>query len=344
MHYKSVSRIVRTTIVSLALIVVAGVASAQEFELEGKITAIDTANRTISVMGTLVHVPAGMNVDTPTGSQPLSAFDPAAGPDLRNVATGIILGAQDASGNNVAASVFIEIAENVMFGESNSVSGTEIVINGTGRIRINAPGSGVGDSRFTAVVHPSANFSVFADTGYPVALPATDGSTTLCVLSDPTNPLSPLRPLDSTKACAIEAGELISAEGDYRVGADGVGYLAAHTLEAGKLVLYNPATVPGNKDYVKSDPTAVRDGNRIELRGFGTFGGGRVNLYRSTAACVQGTGLTNNNGVLIGATMSTADGRFRFDKVSFSGSTAFTHLIVRTTGGATTCIGVELDD
>jgi hypothetical protein len=342
MHYKSFSRIVRTTIVSLALVVVAGVASAQDFELEGKINDINVAARTVTVMGTVVSIPSTMNVDTPTGSLPLSAFDPAAGPDLRNVATGIILGTRDAAGVNVAASIFIEIAENVMFGGSNSVSGTEIVINGTGRIRINAPGSGVGDSRFAAVVHPSANFSVFADTGYPVALPS--ASTTLCVLSDPANPLSPLRPLDSTKACAIEAGELISAEGDYRVGADGVAYLAAHTLEAGKLVLYNPATVPGNKDYIKADPTAVRDGNRIELRGFGTFAGGRVNLYRSTAACVQGTGLTNNNGVLIGATMSTVDGRFRFDKVAFSGSTAFTHLIVRTTNGASVCVPVELDD
>jgi hypothetical protein len=335
---------IKFAMVSLALFAFAGIASAQtDFELEGKINAIDTVGRTITVMGTVVQVPAGMKVDTPTGTLELSALDPAAGPDLRNVATGIILGTRNTSGVNVASSVFVEIAENVMFGASNSVSGTEIVINGTGRIRINKPGSGVGDSRFGAVVYPSANYSVFADTGYPVALPATDGSTTLCVLSDPANPLSPLRPLDSTKPCAIENGELISAEGDYRVGADGVGYLAAHTVEAGKLVLYNPATVPGNKDYVKADPAAVLEGNRISLRGFGTFGGGRVNLYRATADCTMLTALTTSTGTLIGATMSTVDGRFRFDRTTFSGSTAFTNVIVRTQNGATACAAVEVE-
>lgn len=337
MHYRS---IVRIAIVTLALAAFAGVASAQDFELEGKINDINSAARTITVMGTVVSMPAGMQVDTPTGTQELSAI--AAFPDLRNVATGIILGTRDASGVNVASSVFVEIAENVMFGGANSVSSTEIVINGTGRIRINAPGSGVGDSRFAAVVYPSAGFTVFSETGYPVALPSS--ATTLCVLSDPANPLSPRRPLDSTKPCAIEAGELISAEGDYRVGADGVGYLAAHTLEAGKLVLYNPATVAGNKDYVQADPTAVLDGNRIEIRGFGTFAGGTVNLYRADANCTMLTVLANGTGTPIRATMSTVDGRFRFDKVTFSGSTAFTNVVVRTSNGATACAGVELDD
>jgi hypothetical protein len=331
--------LVRITVVTLALAAFAGVASAQDFELEGKINAINSTARTITVMGTVVSMPAGMKVDTPTGTQELSAI--AAFPDLRNVATGIILGTRNASGVNVASSVFVEIAENVMFGGANSVSSTEIVINGTGRIRINAPGSGVGDSRFAAVVYPSAGFTVFSETGYPVALPSS--ATTLCVLSDPANPLSPRRPLDSTKPCAIEAGELISAEGDYRV-TGGVGYLAAHTLEAGKVVLYNPATVAGNKDYVQADPTAVLDGNTIEIRGFGTFAGGTVNVYRADASCTMLTALTNGAGTPISATMSTIDGRFRFDKVTFSGSTAFTNVVVRTSNGATACAGVELDD
>jgi hypothetical protein len=335
MNYKS---IVRITMVTLTLAAFAAVASAQEFNLEGKINAIDSTARTITVMGTVVSMPAGMKVATPTGTQDLSAI--AAFPDLRNVATAIVAGTRNASGVNVASSVFVEIAENVMFGAANSVSTTEIIVNGTGRIRINAPGSGVGDSRFAAVVYPSAGFTVFSETGYPVALPSS--ATTPCVLSDPANPLSPQRPLDSTKPCAIEAGELISAEGDYRVGTGGVSYLAAHTLETGKTVLYNPATVAGNKDYVQADPTAVLDGNTIDIRGFGTFAGGTVNIYRADANCTMLTALTNG-GTPISETMGTADGRFRFDRVTFSGSTAFTKVVVRTSNGATACAGVEID-
>src|SRR5215210_890382 len=54
--------------VDLALAAFAGVASAQDFELEGKINAINSTARTITVMGTVVSMPAGMKVDTPTGT------------------------------------------------------------------------------------------------------------------------------------------------------------------------------------------------------------------------------------------------------------------------------------
>ena len=332
---------VRLLIICVIVAITAGTASAQVFSIEGKINAIDTAARTITVMDTVVAIPADLTVTTPTGSLELTAFDPATGPSLVGAATAIITGSRDAAGANVADDVFIEIAENVMVGTIDAVDGTELIVNGGARVRINAPGSGVGDSRFEAVVYPSAGFTVFSETGYPVALPATDGSVTNCVPNP--NIAEAVMPIDSTKPCAISAGELLSAEGDFR--SDGTSsYLAAHTLEAGKLVLYNPANVAGGVDYVSTLGNAVIDGNEISLRGFGTFAGGRVFLYRSNSDCTIGTAVVNGNGVRISALMGTDSGVFRFDKTRFAGSSAFTHIVARTSNGATACPGVELDD
>lgn len=330
-----------------------GTAFAQEFALEGKINALRTENgaQIITVMGTDVQIPAGVAISTPTGTVPFSGpgglTDPAL-PSLIEAATAIISGTRS-GGVNVAHDVFIEVAENVMFGDAEAVDAAkgEITINGTGRIRINAPGSGVGDPRFEAVIYPSAGFSVFSDTGYPMAL----AGTTTCTQTNPADPLSPWVPSDSRVPCAPSAGELISAEGDYRSDpTTGEKYLAAHTVEVGKLVLYNPANVVGNKDYLQADEVAVIEGTRLSIRGFGTFGGGRVFVYRAQADCTTIISqLLNGSGAAVSAGMSAADGRFRFDKAAFAGSNSFTHILLRTgttTGGpnpsgATVCVPVQ---
>lgn len=309
-------------------------------ELEGKISAITPGDAalgtadTITVLGVTVDV-TGLPIATPTGS--LTFADLTTGPSLIG-ATGIILGDFSAASGSVASSVFIELAEHVMFGTITNVTDTDIFVNNTGQVRINAPGSGVGDDRFAAVVYPSPGFTVLSETGYPMAQASVD--TTDCV----PNPdiVDAYMPVDSTRPCAITAGDLLSAEGDYRTTEAG-SYLAAHTVEVGKGVLYNPANVAGNRDYVYTLGDAERDGGRISLRGYGTFAGGRVYLFRATADCVIGSAIVNGNGVQLNTAMGADSGVYKFDKASFSGDRSFTNVIVRTSNGATACTGVIED-
>lgn len=318
-----------------SIAVAPGAAWAQQiFELEGKINGIDAAARAITVMDVVVNVPEDISIDTPTGSIPFSGpgslTDPAL-PSLVGVATAIITGERDEVGNNVADSVFVEIAENVILATVTAVDSTKMVVNDTGRIRINSPGSGVGDSRFEAIVHPSANVTVFGETGYPMALPGPD--TTSCVLVNPADLASPYKPLDSAKACAIAVGDLVGGEGDFRT-QGGASYLAAHTVEVGKPVLYTPADVPPPfRDYVVIIGRTLIVEDELTVRGFGTFPGTTVSVFKAAADC------SAIGEAVATMTVSAADGRWRAVNVPVSGD--FPKVLARTTNGATYCVGVE---
>ena len=324
-----------TIVVWVSLAVAPGAAWAQQiFELEGKINGIDAGARTITVMDIVVHVPEGLSIDTPTGSIPLSGpgslSDPAL-PSLVGVATAIITGERDDLGNSVADSAFVEIAENVMLATVTAVDSTEMVVNDTGRIRINSPGSGVGDSRFEAIVHPSANITVFGETGYPMALPGPE--TTTCVVVNPADPASPFKPLDSSKACAIAVGDLVGGEGDFRT-QDGASYVAAHTVEVGRAVLYTPADVPAPfRDYVVIIGRTLIEEDELSVRGFGTFPGTTVSVFRAADDC------SAIGAAVATETVSTVDGRWRAVNVPVSGD--FPNVLARTTDGATYCVGAD---
>lgn len=125
---------------AIALAVASGPARAQVTppiagEIEGPISAIDTAARTITVMGVTVSVPEGTPIHTPT----------AAGLTLDQLATGrmpgrteqgflggtgIITG-ESTGGQFVATDVFSDLFEHVVVGEATGVD------DATGRMTIN---------------------------------------------------------------------------------------------------------------------------------------------------------------------------------------------------------------
>src|SRR5690349_11748712 len=119
----SVRNVIRRFVTSAAVAAISTVAFAQvapaptPFSLEGKINAFgaNAAGNTITVVGTQVQVPAGLPNHTPTTKKLTWAelTDPTR-PSMVGVATAIVAGTVDATGPNVATTLFVEIAENVI--------------------------------------------------------------------------------------------------------------------------------------------------------------------------------------------------------------------------------------
>lgn len=122
---------------AIALAVASGPVRAQQLagEIEGPISNIDTAARTITVMGVTVSVPEGTPIHTPTAAG-LTLEQLATGPMPGRTepgflgGTGIITG-ESTGGQFVATDVFSDLFEHVVVGEATGVDDT------TGRMTIN---------------------------------------------------------------------------------------------------------------------------------------------------------------------------------------------------------------
>lgn len=136
-------------------------AEASIFEVEGKITAYDRANRTISANGMTVTVPATLlvktaDLDATTGNITFEALTDPAAESSRSIiggsliSTGSITSSATATGtciSFVADSVYVEFAENVVMGSLSNVNATDNTfrVNGV-LVRMNP------DARFPAKI------------------------------------------------------------------------------------------------------------------------------------------------------------------------------------------------
>jgi hypothetical protein len=114
-------------------------ADAALFEVEGKITAYDRVNRTVTANGMTFGIPANLLVkttghDAPAGNITFEALTDPAAEASRSIlggstrSSGIIASSTTPTGNCisfVADSVFIEIAENVLVGTLSNVNVTD---------------------------------------------------------------------------------------------------------------------------------------------------------------------------------------------------------------------------
>lgn len=137
-------------------------ADAAVFEVEGKITAYDRTNRTVSVNGMTFSIPATLlvktaDLDAPVGNITFEALTDPAAESSRSIiggstrSSGITTSSAKETGGNcvtfVADSVFIEIAENVLVGALSDVdvTGGSFRVNGA-LVRMNP------DSRWPAEI------------------------------------------------------------------------------------------------------------------------------------------------------------------------------------------------
>lgn len=114
-------------------------AEAAVFEVEGKITAYDRVNRTVTANGMTFAIPATLlvktaDLDAPVGNITFEALTDPTAEAARSIiggstrSSGVIASSTTATGNCVsfvADSVFIELAENVLSGTLSNVSVTD---------------------------------------------------------------------------------------------------------------------------------------------------------------------------------------------------------------------------
>ncbi len=326
----------------------------QLFELEGKITGISRDSREMSVMGITIVFPLELMIDTPTNTMSFDNPDPNGPCDLTPTlsdpcrisligATGIVIGNRDENGINLASSVFVEQAENVVIGTVTALNASEtgFILNGTGRIRINVPGSEIGDDRFEAIVYPANEMTVFAETGYPVGIAGSPHfpETTECLLKD-----ALLIPEDPTLPCPIKIGDFVAVEGDYRMGQDGTWYLAAHTLELGAPILYSSANITPPaifKDYLlvgRASLVVAPEENLFSARGFATDPTTTVSLYAVEEDC---TTLISPDPFIVEAVDPTSGG-WRMRDVDVSSLGMFSVFLAKTSNGASYCSGMNV--
>ena len=122
-------------------------AEAAVFEVEGKITAYDRTNRTVSVNGMTFSIPANLlvktaDLDAPVGNITFEALTDPSAESSRSIiggstrSSGVTTSSTTATGGNcisfVADSVYIEIAENVLVGVLSDVdvAGGSFRVNG----------------------------------------------------------------------------------------------------------------------------------------------------------------------------------------------------------------------
>ncbi len=119
-------------------------AGAEFLEVEGPVSAIDTVDRTVTVIGTCVNIPAGLLIDTDADAVGDITLDELMDPSLYSPLGGTIIltgvAAIDGLGNigYTADSVFFEFGEHVLAGplvSVDSVAGTFVV--GTSTVTIN---------------------------------------------------------------------------------------------------------------------------------------------------------------------------------------------------------------
>ncbi|HWS54901.1 MAG TPA: hypothetical protein VN228_12270 [Pyrinomonadaceae bacterium] len=112
-------------------------AEAAVFEVEGKITAYDRTNRTVTTNGVTFAIPATLlvktaDLDAPVGNITFEALTDPSAESVRSIvggstrSSGVITSSTTATGGNcisfVADSVFIEIAENVVSGSLSDLN------------------------------------------------------------------------------------------------------------------------------------------------------------------------------------------------------------------------------
>jgi hypothetical protein len=137
-------------------------AEAAVFEVEGKITAYDRTNRTVTTNGVTFAIPANLlvktaDLDAPVGNITFEALTDPSAEAVRSIiggstrSSGVTTSSTTATGGNcisfVADSVYIEIAENVLVGVLTdvNVAGGSFRVNGA-LVRMNP------DSRWPAEI------------------------------------------------------------------------------------------------------------------------------------------------------------------------------------------------
>lgn len=121
-------------------------AAAAPLALEGKITAIDELNRTMTVMGITVSIPTDAPINSPTKALTMGELadqTPLPGRSLPGFigGTAIINGLTagdplNLTGQNIAEDVFVEPAENVLLGEVTINDGVNLSVSGVTLIRL----------------------------------------------------------------------------------------------------------------------------------------------------------------------------------------------------------------
>ena len=102
----------------------------------------------------------------------------------------------------------------------------------------------------------------------------------------------------------------------------------------GTAIIYTPADVPAPfRDYVVIIGRTLIEDDELTVRGFGTFPGTTVSVFRAADDC------SPIGAAVATETVSTVDGRWRAVNVPVSGD--FPNVLARTTDGATYCVGAD---